>query len=231
MRIMAVFAHPDDEIGASGTLAKHARRGDSVKLVWLTKGELASQFGDTAPAEVARIRTGHGERVAEIIGAEPLFLGFGDSKLTGGREEALAVAKVIAEFKPDCLITWDSQDVHPDHRATHWATYSAVKLARIPKLVGDPQRGNLRLFHYPRREIERPVIHVDISETVEVVEEVFKFYREFYQWPFDTDILRARLAQVGMATGAAYAERFQIAASEAPAFPYLPGPGVLPDLR
>ncbi len=40
---MAVFAHPDDEIGAAGTLALHARRGDEVLQVWMTRGELASQ--------------------------------------------------------------------------------------------------------------------------------------------------------------------------------------------
>ena len=48
---MAVFAHPDDEIGAAGTLALHAQKGDRVMLVWMTRGELASQFGDT-PEEV-----------------------------------------------------------------------------------------------------------------------------------------------------------------------------------
>ncbi|MEW6420340.1 MAG: PIG-L family deacetylase, partial [Deinococcota bacterium] len=56
MRIMAVFAHPDDEIGCIGTLAKHAARGDEVMLVWTTLGELASQFGDTPHEEVRRVR-------------------------------------------------------------------------------------------------------------------------------------------------------------------------------
>ena len=46
MNLMAVFAHPDDELGCVGTLAKHAARGDQVMLVWTTHGELASQFGD-----------------------------------------------------------------------------------------------------------------------------------------------------------------------------------------
>ncbi|MER3479637.1 MAG: GlcNAc-PI de-N-acetylase [Meiothermus sp.] len=136
MRLMAIFPHPDDEIGTAGTLAKHARRGDAVKLIWLTRGELASQFGDAPPEEVARVREGHGHAVAEIIGAEYEFLGYPDAGLTGGREEALVLARKIAAWKPDVVFTWDPHDVHPDHRAAYWATLSALKLCRIPKLVG-----------------------------------------------------------------------------------------------
>ncbi|MCV5335308.1 PIG-L family deacetylase, partial [Escherichia coli] len=69
MRLMAIFPHPDDEIGTAGTLARHALRGDAVKLVWLTRGELASQFGDAPPEEVAAGREGHGREVARILGA------------------------------------------------------------------------------------------------------------------------------------------------------------------
>ena len=73
---MAVFAHPDDEIGAAGTLALHAQKGDRVMLVWMTRGELASQFGDTPEEEVARVREGHGAYVAGLIGAEHRFFFF-----------------------------------------------------------------------------------------------------------------------------------------------------------
>ena len=90
---MAVFAHPDDEIGAAGTLALHAQKGDRVMPVWMTRGELASQFGDTPEEEVARVREGHGAYVAGLIGAEHRFLPFQDTFLTGGREEALALAR------------------------------------------------------------------------------------------------------------------------------------------
>jgi LmbE family N-acetylglucosaminyl deacetylase len=138
MNLMAVFAHPDDEIGASGTLALHARRGDRVLLVWMTRGELASQFGEASPEEVARVREGHGAHVAGLLGAEYRFLPFRDTFLTGGREEALALARLMADFRPQAVLTWDPLDVHPDHRATYQAVLSALKLCRIPKLVGRP---------------------------------------------------------------------------------------------
>lgn len=220
MNLMAVFAHPDDEIGAAGTLALHARRGDRVLLVWLTRGELASHFGDLPPEEVARIREGHGAQVAALLGAEYRFLPFGDTLLTGGREEALALARLMAEFRPDAVITWDPLDVHPDHRATHQAVLSALKLCRIPKLVGEAHRKPVRLYHYPRRDLARPWVYVDTSPTQEVAEEVFRFYREFYRWPFTLEEFRLRRRLLGREAGVSFAEAFQTEAP--PAWPALP---------
>ncbi len=40
--IISLFAHPDDELGAIGTLANHAERGDRVIMAWTTCGELTT---------------------------------------------------------------------------------------------------------------------------------------------------------------------------------------------
>ena len=40
--VFACFAHPDDEVGALGTLANHVDRGDRVVLAWMTSGENTS---------------------------------------------------------------------------------------------------------------------------------------------------------------------------------------------
>ncbi len=220
MNLMAVFAHPDDEIGAAGTLALHARKGDRVLLVWMTKGEFASQFGEASPLEVARVREEHGAHVAGLIGAEYRFLPFQDTFLTGGREEALALARLMAEFRPDAVITWDPLDVHPDHRATHRAVLSATKLCRIPKLVGEAHRKPLRLYHYPRRELLRPWVYVNVQETMEVAEAVFGFYRAFYRWSFSLEDFRARRRLLGQEAGVPFAEAFQT--DSPPAWPGLP---------
>lgn len=219
MRLMAVFAHPDDEIGAAGTLALHARRGDEVMLVWMTRGELASQFGAAPEEEVARVREGHGAHVAGLIGAAYRFLPFADTGLTGGREEALALARLMAEFRPQAVITWDPLDVHPDHRATHQAVLSALKLCRIPKLVGEAHRAPIRLYHYPRKDLARPWVYVDTTPTQEVAEAVFAFYQAFYRWPFTLEEFRARRRLLGREAGVRFAEAFQT--ESPPALPAL----------
>lgn len=137
MRIMAVFAHPDDEIGCIGTLAKHAARGDEVMLVWTTLGELASQFGDASHAEVTRIRREHGAWVANKIGAFHHFFDMGDSRMTGGRAEALQLARLYAQFRPHAIITWSDDHPHPDHRMTAKIAFDALTLARIPKIINE----------------------------------------------------------------------------------------------
>ena len=217
---MAIFPHPDDEIGTAGTLSKHAHRGDAVKLVWMTRGEMASQFGEMAPEEVAAIREKHGHDVAQIVGGEYEFMGFPDAGLTGGRDEALAVAKLIAQWKPDVVFTWDYQDVHPDHRATYWAVFSALKLCRLPKLVGEPHRKPVRLLHYYRGDIPRPSVYVDITKSLETAEKVFMLYHDFYKWDYSLEQYRAARARMGGEAGVKYAERFQ---SESPfALSFLP---------
>ncbi|WP_337868256.1 PIG-L family deacetylase [Meiothermus sp.] len=219
MRLLAVFPHPDDEIGVSGTLAKHVLRGDAAKILWLTRGELASQFGQTSPDEVARIREEHGHTVAQMIGAEAQFLDFADSSLTGGRDEALAIARVVAAWKPNVVITWNPQDVHPDHRAAYWATLSALKFCRIPKLVGEPHRQPVRLLHYYRSDIPRPAVLVDVGEEGQAVaEKVFSFYRDFYKWEYSLEAFRANRSRLGGEAGVKFAERFQAEAPLAHSF-------------
>ncbi len=220
MKVLAVFAHPDDEIGAAGTLALHARRGDRVMLVWMTRGELASQFGEMPEPEVAQVREEHGAHVARLLGAEYRFLPFRDALLTGGREEALALARLMAEFRPDAVITWDPLDVHPDHRATHEAVLSALKFCRIPKLVGEAHRAPVRLYHYPRKDLARPWVYVDTTATQEVAEAVFAFYRDFYRWPVSLEEFRARRRLLGREAGVPFAEAFQT--DSPPAWPHLP---------
>ncbi|MCG3219274.1 MAG: PIG-L family deacetylase, partial [Candidatus Heimdallarchaeota archaeon] len=34
--ILAIFPHPDDELGCIGTLANHSQRGDKVHMIWTT---------------------------------------------------------------------------------------------------------------------------------------------------------------------------------------------------
>lgn len=85
MRILAVFAHPDDELGCVGTLKKHAQRGDEVMLVWTTHGELASQFVDYSDEQVRLIRQEHGAQIADKVGGKYHFFDMGDSHMRGSR--------------------------------------------------------------------------------------------------------------------------------------------------
>jgi N-acetylglucosamine malate deacetylase 1 len=231
MRIMAVFAHPDDELGCVGTLKKHAERGDEVMLVWTTHGELASQFINESDAEVRRIRQEHGAWIAEKLGASYHFFDMGDSRMTGSRDEALQLARLYATFKPDALITWRDDDGHPDHRMTAKIVFDAITLARIPKILNEtrenpgqlyePHRKDIKFYQYVSPASNRPIVHVNISEQIEAATELFKFYQEFYKWTYTPEQFRQGRASGGREVGFKFAEKFQLRATYHPGLEYL----------
>jgi LmbE family N-acetylglucosaminyl deacetylase len=228
MRLLAVFPHPDDELGCVGTLARHAARGDAVQLAWMTHGELASQFADAPADEVKRVRRGHGATIAEAVGAEHSFFDMGDSRMTGGRDEALALAGLYARFRPDAVITWSDDSPHPDHRMTAKIAFDAITLARIPKIVAevdpslDAHRAPVKLYQYPTHGSQRPLVHVDISDQRELVTRLFRFYADFYGWKATPEDFLTTRRTAGREAGVELAERFELKRRVAPARSYLP---------
>jgi len=228
MRLLAVFAHPDDELGCAGTLARHAARGDAVMLAWTTRGELASQFKDAPAEEVRRIRHGHGRFVADAVGAEFTFFDMGDSRMTGNRDEGLALAALYARFRPDAVITWSDDSPHPDHRMTAKIAFDAITLARIPKIVAEAGEGleahrqPVRLYQYPTFGSQRPQVSVDITEQRELVSELFRFYADFYGWTATAEDFIAGRRAFGRESGVELAERFELKRRVPPALDFLP---------
>jgi LmbE family N-acetylglucosaminyl deacetylase len=228
MNIMAVFAHPDDEIGCIGTLKKHAERGDRVMLVWTTLGELASQFGDSSFEEVTRIRREHGAWVADQVGAEHHFFEIGDSRMTGDRTEALALARLYARFRPNAVITWSDDHPHPDHRMTAKIAYDAVTLARIPKILNEgqaeriePWREPIRFYQYYADASPYPEVFVDISGTIDTSAAVMHYYQQFYGWKATQESYREARGRVGEMSGVKFAERFNVRSAHGRAVAFL----------
>jgi N-acetylglucosamine malate deacetylase 1 len=228
MNILAIFAHPDDEISCLGTLAKHAARGDTIKLVWTTYGELASQFGDAPAAQVRTTREIHGKYVAEKIGASYQFFDMGDSRMQGSRNEALQLAQLYAEFQPDAVITWDDYNRHPDHRATAKIVFDALTFVRIPKILNENQsqkleahRKPITFYQYVAPQSHLPLVHVDISTTFDLALHLRDYYAEFYKWAWSSHDFTATRAAWGQASGVKYAERFTIQRSVHPALEFL----------
>ena len=144
--LLVGLAHPDDEVGAAGTILAQKARGDRVVVVWLTRGEMTEAFGPVPSDQVAARREEHGRRAGEILGVETRFLDFGDCRLEANVESAWRVAKVLAEIRPDALLTWGDAwgrgMRHPDHQASGKIFRDAITLARIAKVVapGQPHR-------------------------------------------------------------------------------------------
>ena len=130
-RLLAIFAHPDDEsFRCGGTLALLARRGVGVQVLTATRGEAGSR-GDPPLCranELAGVRERELRNACAALGIEPpLFLEYLDGTLTDvDEEDAIAqVLAIIQELRPQVLLTWppDGLSGHPDHVAvSRWTS-------------------------------------------------------------------------------------------------------------
>jgi len=135
-RLLAVFAHPDDEAyGVAGLLARlGADPSAEAALLCLTRGE-ASSTGPArglSPAEVGALRTRRLEQVAEITGLAALHvLDLPDGRLARRplADVAAAIGVVLDAFAPDVVVTHCARGVngHADHVAAHWGVRRALE--------------------------------------------------------------------------------------------------------
>ena len=138
-RILAVSAHPADFCSrAGGTLIKHARAGSKVKVVWLTHGEtdesqlLYKQRPGISLEEVRRIREKEAFACAQVIGAEGRMFGFGDNPLRMTPERMEMLAREMADFKPDIILThWKDELTYPTHWRTAQSVIQASQMAHV----------------------------------------------------------------------------------------------------
>lgn len=211
--ILVILSHPDDELGCAGTIARHTENGDRVVLVWLTRGGMAEAMGTLSVDEVERRRTEHGAEAARILGCEARFLDFQDTRVEATRDAAVTVARLIAEVRPDAVLTWGDAWVrgmrHPDHQATGQIVRDAVTFARLSRIVAPlpPHREPAPIFTLRGAHSTLPVHAVDVTPVLDRIHVLAEFYREEIGWPA-ADWLRSTLESAGRAWGVEAAEVF-----------------------
>jgi len=139
-KILAVFAHPDDEtFGPGATLAKYAALGATIHVVTATRGEAGENHLKVkidVPLGVIRERELHA--ADKILGvSQNDFLGFIDGTLR--QELYFDIAKKlitkIETFRPDVILTSELHGVsgHLDHVAMSFITTYAYLKTNIAK--------------------------------------------------------------------------------------------------
>lgn len=156
LTLLAVHAHPDDEVFGGGALARAADEGVRVVLVTATSGEEGEIRDPGLDPEDARARLG-AIREAELRAAAALLgitevhlLGYRDSGMAGtpanedpnnfhnADPEAVTarLVRLIRQTHPQVIVTYDERGNygHPDHIAAHRAAVAAFDAS------GDPAR-------------------------------------------------------------------------------------------
>lgn len=135
MKLMCVFAHPDDEsLGVGPTLAKYSAEGVENYLVCATRGErgwkgVKEEY--PGPEALGALREEELRAAAEVLGIRGIcFLDYLDAELdTVDAGEATAkIAAYIRDIQPDVVITFgpDGGYGHPDHIAISQLALAAV---------------------------------------------------------------------------------------------------------
>lgn len=146
LKVLAVFAHPDDEgFGAGGTLAMLVRRGHCVTLICATNGDVG-EISDpqlATPDNLGPVRQEELRAAMRVTGISDLrFLNYRDSGMDGTDDNrhpsslcqadpervAGQLLAVMQERTPDLVITHDPTGGygHPDHIAISRHTRAAL---------------------------------------------------------------------------------------------------------
>ncbi|TMR00701.1 GlcNAc-PI de-N-acetylase [Actinomadura soli] len=174
LTLMAVHAHPDDEVlGTGGLLARCAAEGVRTVLVTCTNGEQGDDSGGVKPgepghnaAEVAQRRLAELRESAGLLDIGHLeLLGYRDSGMAGWStnddpeafanipldESAGRLAELMERYRPQVVVTYDEDGGygHPDHIQAHRIALAAAEKTGVPDKVyytAIPRSGIRRMF-------------------------------------------------------------------------------------
>lgn len=215
MRVVAVVAHPDDEVlGVGGALARHASDGADVTVLVVADGA-TSRYPD-AMLEALQIA---GQRAALCLGSHDIrFAGLPDQRLDGlpliditQRVEAL-----LDEVVPDVVYTHFPGDVNLDHVTVARATWTACRPYQRPGL------NEILAFETPSStewgwpslgDHFSPNVFVDVSETIDAKIAAMACYDSELRLaphPRGLDALRTRAQYWGSIVGCTAAEPFML---------------------
>jgi LmbE family N-acetylglucosaminyl deacetylase len=159
LKVLCAGGHPDDpESGAGGTMARYADLGHDGVNLYLTRGEGGIQ--GKSSGEAAAIRSAEIEKACAILNVRAIFAGQidGATEINAARYES--VRKILAEEKPDVVLTHWPIDTHRDHRAISLLIYDSwLRLGRPFALYYFEVNPGAQTQHF------HPTHYVDITST------------------------------------------------------------------
>jgi LmbE family N-acetylglucosaminyl deacetylase len=217
VKVLTVVAHPDDEtLGAGGTMARYAARGDEVWVCILTEG-VTSRHGHIEQQKECTIRA------ADVLGVNKVVF----CDLPDQRIDALPlldvinpIEKCIGELEPDLVLTHFKEDANQDHRTVFAATLVACR----PVVSSSVKR--LLCFEVPSStewaapfpgSIFAPNMFVEIRSTLSKKLDAMRCYESTYSneirpfpHPRSYEALEAYAKRHGAASGVPAAEPFML---------------------
>ena len=137
LRIIAIFAHPDDaESKMGGTAALWAEMGHEVKFVSLTNGDHGHHEIGGGP--LANRRRAEAQEAARRLGVkEYVVLDNHDAELMPHLHIRQQVIREIRKWNADIVLGLRTNDYHPDHRNAGQLVMDAAYMVVVPNVTPD----------------------------------------------------------------------------------------------
>ena len=137
LRIIAIFAHPDDaESKMGGTAALWAEMGHEVKFVSITNGDAGHH--EIGGGVLAKIRNAEAQEAARRLGVkEYVVLDNHDAELLPHLHIRQQVIREIRKWDADIVLGLRTNDYHPDHRYAGVLVMDAAYMVVVPNVTPD----------------------------------------------------------------------------------------------
>ena len=211
--VLAISAHRDDtEIVSGGILLKCVGLGYTTGILDLTAGEMGTR-GDAAT------RATEAACASQVLGLKfRRCLELPDAGLYDNQENAIKVAQVIRETRPELVILPYWEQRHPDHATASLIGYRGCYLAGLRKMpmAGEPFRPRKIIYSTSFMDVENSFI-IDITDQFKRKCEAVACYksqfeirpelREVYPPARNVyDFMEVRARQYGYSIGVTYGE-------------------------
>lgn len=163
-KMLAVFAHPDDDIIIGPLLAHSAAQGVKVYLVVVTSGQRGVKAHAKIPAgpQLGAVREGESRAACKAYGIEePFLFGEQDGSLASMQHRDQIIRRlieIIQRVQPSVIITFgpDGLTGHADHRAVSNMVTEMFQMFRVYQPTGFMPK-KLYYVAYPESLFGKPV--------------------------------------------------------------------------
>lgn len=221
LHILAIGAHPDDvELGCTGTLLNHIRKGQLAGVLDLTEGELGSR--GTVESRYAEAAAS-----AKVLGlAMRTNLQMADGFFLNDKEHQVKIIRILRRYRPDIVLANALADRHPDHGRGGKLIADACFFSGLRKIettwegVAQEAWRPKKVLHYIQDRFSEPDVIVDITDSFEQKMEAISCYKTqffndnsgepetYISNPAFLDKIRNRANQLGHRIGVKYGEGF-----------------------
>ena len=189
LRVIAIFAHPDDgDIKMGGTAALMAQMGHEVKFLSVTNGNAGHQ--DMGGGVLANIRRAEAEEAARRFGiSEYEVFDNNDAELLPELHIRKDIIRAIREWNADVVIGHRPNDYHPDHRNSGKLVIDASYMVIVPNVTPDvaPLKSNPVFLYFEDHFTKPNPLRHDIAVAIDDVADIKLMgldahASQFYEW-------------------------------------------------